>query len=120
MGSMFDEVFAESGSPGVLDALGESVIYTQSGVPKSITAVASPEYEKAEDDGDSMAYRVWRDFTFATTDGVGQPAYDDTVTVGEDVYAVRLVEHTSPSLYRVSARKQFGNSRVYTGPELRR
>jgi len=115
MGSMFDDVFAESGLPSVLDTLGESVVYTHSGVQSTITAVASPEYEKTEDDGDSEVHCIYRDFTFSTSDG-DPPEYDDKLTLGEDTYLVRIAEHTSPSAFRVSARKQFGNNRVYQGP----
>jgi len=103
--SLLDELYAESGLPSVMDVLGESVAYlvvlTRECI-EGITASVGPKEQREVLTEDRETRVTMRRFTFSTDD-VANPAHNDEITLGSEVYVVDKVESKADGRVRVMA-----------------
>jgi hypothetical protein len=116
MASHFDDVYGESGLPGVLDTLGESVLYRAKVEGDELDVVASvgPERQEESMDADREVRRSMRDFTFAAED-IPTPMHDDEIVLGDATYVINQIEHTSTSTVRVRAWRKLSIEKTRRG-----
>lgn len=108
MSSLFDDVFSESGLPGVIDTLGESVTFRfmLTNQEVAISASYTPEVQEEFLTDDRERRISTRKFTFAASD-VPNPAHKDEIDLGTATYVIDRIEHKSGGMIRVNTwRKQ--------------